>query len=493
MSSPYFSHERCGVEKAIFTLLLVVLFIAPWPLGSNRDWAWPVISVLLAIAALLYVCFYGICFTASAALRQARWAVACFLLLIIWQVLQSLPLPTAWINALSTGAAQLYLATDARLENVPLSLDAYATSLAWMKTLTYVLMFVLLLQLTTNRTRLQWLFGVVVISGLLQACYGSLMALTGASQGVFIQNNDVSSATGSFVNRNHFAGFLGLCLAMGTGLLVAKLSTTPATNLRQFARQSLVTLLGEKARLRLALAMMVIALVLSHSRMGNSAFFISLLLTSVLALVVLWWRRKRNGNRRHHRHWRPVIWLVTSLMVIDIAIVGAWFGVDRVVERLQNTSMQTESRDEVNQYGMAVLEDYWLTGVGGGAYYVVLPGYQDEKFTGFYDQAHNDYLQFAIELGVPAAIVLAMVVFLALAAALKALLLRRSTFYFGVAFAGFMAVSGLLMHSFVDFNLQIPANALYFVTALALCFIAETLESKRYHRGDVPTHGEHSS
>src|SRR5207248_2416144 len=83
-------------------------------------------------------------------------------------------------------------------------------------------------------------------------------------------------ATGTFINRNHLAGYLEMCLAAGVGLMLAELSSSRAASWRDSARHLLRTLLGNKARVRLALVVMVTGLVLTRSRMGNTAFFASL-------------------------------------------------------------------------------------------------------------------------------------------------------------------------------------------------------------------------
>jgi len=76
-------------------------------------------------------------------------------------------------------------------------------------------------------------------------------------------------------------------------------------------------------RLRLYLVMMVIALVLTHSRMGNVAFFFSLLIAGIIGLLL------------SRRAPRSTVILLTSLIIIDMFIVGAWFGIDKVAQRLE--------------------------------------------------------------------------------------------------------------------------------------------------------------
>lgn len=479
--------KSCFDERKLFGALLIILILAPLPLGSNREWAWPMLSCMIFFVSaifLYHIRIYG--FSPTAALWRARWVLYLLSAVALWQFIQIIPLPYELVSLLSPNAARAYgAAYDQVPQFIPLSLDVYATWMSCLKTLSYLLMFTLLLQLINSRHRLQWLLYTILYSGLFQACYGSFMALLRMEHGLFMANHQVMNATGSFINRNHFAGFLEICLGLGIGLLMAKLSRTSSATWKQRMRKLLNALLGEKARLRLSLAVMVVALVLSHSRMGNSAFFASLMIAGCIALAILWWRRHRGFHRHGGHSQRPVMLLLLSLIIIDLVIVGAWFGVDRVVDRIENTSVQTETRDEANEYAWQILSDYPITGIGAGAFYSAILGYQDQRVAGFYDQAHNDYLQFAVELGFPAVICLGIALFLCLRAAILAFWRRRSCFYFGVAFGGFMATLSILIHSFVDFNLQIPANALYFIVALSLGFISLTLESRRGRRKAV--------
>src|SRR5438270_5744318 len=91
--------------------------------------------------------------------------------------------------------------------------------------------------------------------------------------------------------------------------------------------------------------------------------------------------------------------------------------------------------------------------------------------TGFTRHAHNDYLQFACEFGLVFAAVLGAVVLASLWTAIRAQLKRRDPLMQGMGFAATMAIVALLIHSAVDFNLQIPANAAMFVVMLALGWV----------------------
>ena len=274
-------------------------------------------------------------------------------------------------------------------------------------------------------------------------------------------------ATGTFVNRNNFAGHLEMTLAIGIGLLVSQLQEKRARDRMEWLRNTLKTLMSSKVLLRAILAAMVIGLVMSRSRMGNTAFFSSLLATGFLYAVC---RKKLS---------RGMIILFLSLIVIDTVIVSQWFGLDKVVERIEQTRMDTELRADVNPVSLVIIGDFALTGSGAGSFYTTLPAYHDGTWRGFFDLAHNDYLQFPLEFGVPAFLLLVFSVVFGLWQAIQAMRQRRNRLYIGMGFGATMGLVALLIHSTVDFNLQIPANAALFVVLLAIGVLARHLPTPR--------------
>lgn len=449
-------------DRAIYAGFLALLLWLPLPVGSNRVWAVVLMYILLS---LLAVGWLGLWLrrrvSPGAALVGARWVVLAFVLWLIWLVLQRLPLPSGLLSWLSPRAWQAWRAVGLQ-GDVPLSLDPWAGGLFWLKSLSYLLVFFLTLVLISSRDRLQRLMLVLVLSGAFQAVYGSLMVMSGLEWGFFFEKDTGRGvATGTFINRNHLAGYLELCLALGIGLLLAGLDEGRVLGWRQRLRNWARTLLGPKLRLRVLLAVMVVGLVMTHSRMGNTAFFTSLLVAGGLWLVA-------TGRRS----WSAPLLLLGSLLVIDIFIVGHWFGVERVVQRLEQTHIQTEQRRYVAEDTLAPVRDFWRTGSGAGSFYTVYPAYRDGVVEGFYDHAHNDYLELAVETGLPGGLLLLLIALPSWWVGLQSMWRRRRRLYRGAGFSVTMAGISFAMHSSVDFNLQIPSNAALFMVLLALGWIA---------------------
>jgi O-antigen ligase len=197
--------------------------------------------------------------------------------------------------------------------------------------------------------------------------------------------------------------------------------------------------------------------------MGNIAFFTALGLAGAVALY---------SGRRFS--WRVVVFL-GSLFLVDMLILSRWFGLDRLVQRLAETNPGSEGRVWSNQYTLDYIREFPLTGSGGGSFYGVFPNFQAPTLEGFHLHAHNDYLEFAAELGIPALLVLTTFIALALHSAWRVQRDRRTALYRGAGFAVMMTLFWAAIHSTTDFNLQIPANALTFVCILALAFVCRGL------------------
>lgn len=458
--------------------LLVLVAWAPLPLGSNRTWAWTILVVGSCLLAMVWLAGYLLgSFTPTEAFRRARWALSAGVLWLFYAGLQIVPLPAAWIQSLSPLAYEAHASAANALglaigASLTISVDPHATRDFWFKTLAYGCVFSLTLLLVNTRQRLELLLRTLVISGTLQALYASVMVLSGLEYGFLIKKLvGQGTATGTFVNRNHLAGYLNLCLAVGLGLMISKLGGEAVHTWRQRLRSIVRLLLSEKTRLRIYLIVMVIALVLTRSRMGNTAFFASTLIVGAIGLMLM-----RNAPR-------STLFFLASIVALDVLIVGTWFGVDQVAKRIQQTEvtsntdnpLPTEDRDEVGRLASHYAKDYWLTGSGGGTFYVVFPTYSNRSIVGFYDHAHNDYLQLLTETGVIGLSLCSLIVLLAAMQALLALRRRNNPLMRGTAFGVTLAICWLAFHSTVDFNMQIPANALTMTIILALAWIAASL------------------
>ncbi|MDD4910688.1 MAG: O-antigen ligase family protein [Sideroxydans sp.] len=483
-------------EQRLFYGLLALLVWLPLPYATNRPWAEAIFEVAVVILAAFYLYGWrqnrvvpGAGFMSAKPVLWLLGVWSAYLLLLL------LPLPISIRELLSPDSVIQYRAAGVE-GAAPLSLVPYAGFMYWLKSVSYTLVFALVLLLVNSKQRLVILAYVLVLSGVFQAFFGSLMTLSGVEYLLFGKKEAyIGFATGTFVCRNHLAGYLEMVSAIGIGLLLA--SWAPDETIRtwkQRVRSWMRLLLSAKLLLRLMLAIMVIGLVLTRSRMGNTAFFSSMIVAGFIALLVF---RLQAGSVKQmfaKRETRSMVILLSSLFVIDLILVGAWFGVEKLAARMEQTSVEHDlGRIEVSKNTLNLLSDYPLVGAGGGSFYTVYPRYRPPTYDAYYDHAHEDYLEIAADTGGIGLALLGSMVVLSFIAALLALMRRKDALMRGMAFASMMGIIALLIHSTVDFNLQIPANSATFMVVLALGWIALGLDSQGSIKQRIKTRSQRDS
>jgi O-antigen ligase len=407
----------------------------------------------------------------------ARAAWPAWLVLVVWGLLQLLHLiamPPAWVAALSPEAARMQTMVEdlgIHRTSMTISVDPDAARISLFKTIAYIGVFFLTLNLANRRSRIKTLARVLVYVAVINAIYAVLMHLTGTDEDWFgTPMTHSQQASGTYANRNHYAAFLYMSLAIGIGLLIAGLSDRKAETWKHFVKHTIEWILSPKMLLRLALCILVIALTTTHSRMGNTAFFSSLVVAGVLGIIL------------SRRATRNTVLLLASLVAIDLFIVGSWFGVEKLAQRIEQTTQQdVQEREEPARYTIPLIKDYPVFGSGPGSFYVTFPRYRPPTVVAFFEYAHNDYAQFAAESGLLGLGLVGLFVLMTLFVALKAQWQRRDPLMRGMSFACVMGTVAILIQAWVEFNLQIPANVVLFMVLLALGWIS-LYHDRREHR-----------
>jgi O-antigen ligase len=438
--------------KTLFYHLLAIIVCLPLPLASNRPWAWSLMEA---------------------------WIFGLFAAWLLLTLRGKVSIPDYWKKCWLPFAALFSFATLTFFQLLPVnvsekhigvlnelgwnqfSLDPNATLVHLFKTLAYICLFVLTIALVNTEDRIRTILKTFFISGLFQASYGALMTLTHLEY-IFLMKkvNYIGLATGTFVNRNHFSNYLVMCAAAGTALLLIEFSLQKVASWKERIINILRFIMSKKMLLRIGIALIVVGIVLSRSRMGNTSFFISLILAGCLWMILT------------KRISRKAIILLISFIVIDLWVVGNWFGFEKVQARIQNTSSSTETRDEVVRDTLVYIKDFPAVGSGGGSYYSVYPYYKSPDVNGYYNHTHNDYLQIMSEYGLIGISFIAIFVLSSAFIAIRTMIKRKNPIMQAVSFTCLMTIFALLMHSLVDFNLQMMANAASAVIILALCWVA---------------------
>lgn len=478
------SGERFERRYAQVFAFFALTFFAPLPLASNRPWALVLLAVLTGGLWLwsMWRSERAVDIWGDHSVRLPVALLGGWLLLL---GLQQIPLPAGWFSS-QQGA--VFGHQDGLVGADILSSDGYSSRLYVLKAVLFALIFWLTLVLVNSRRRIEWLARVIVLSGLIQALAGVVMMASGATFQLFFVPMDDTRAHGTFASPDHFAGYLELTLAVGIGLMIAKLDGRAAPHWRKRLHGWLALLISGKAMLRLALIIMVVGLVASRSRMGNAAFFSSLLVVGLVTVIFA----------KHAA--RTTLMFITSLIILDVVIIGGVVGVEKVVQRIQNTNLESQAQEvAANQIAnpakivphvltqeesvehrilaarsaLPIIRDFPWLGAGGGVFQWVFPPYQPGQLLGLWEHVHNDFVEFASETGLLGFAMLAALVMHSVWCSGKLLLHSRDQLSRGMAFASLMGVISLLIHGTVDFNLQITANAMLFVMVLSLPYLLQ--------------------
>ena len=124
-----------------------------------------------------------------------------------------------------------------------------------------------------------------------------------------------------------------------------------------------------------------------------------------------------------------------------------------------------------------------ILGWGLGAFPTAYPPFQSFFSNSFVNEAHNDYAQLLVEMGSLGFLVLLWFLFLLFRAAWNKLRSGKLGINGSVGLAGILGCIGILVHSFFDFNLQIPSNAAWFYV-LAILVAAPSVSEPRF-RGSI--------
>jgi hypothetical protein len=428
---------------------VLLLLLAPLMRGGNRHAA----LIVLEWAALLVL--LGLWQARADDERHgprgaSRLLLGVLLTAPLWLALvQLLPLPSRlWFGLPGHG---IYGETLAAAEAAgrawrPLSVGPDATAASLLAGLPIMAAF--LLGWRASLAQLRLLLGAVVAMGFAQVVLGLLQFAGGPGSPLYFGVETYGPPVGSFANRNHFANYLAMALA---ALIWLAYESEREGRGRRGARGLHG---GHRAALWAGGALvLLLGILLSLSR-GAAVAGVPMAVLAFGAVVL-----RTRGLARGWRIALPaaVLMLVAAAAMIGFGTVGARLSGDQIAD-------SAGFRGLLARTSLEGALAFWPLGSGWGTYDIAYPRFQPASIAGFANHAHQDYVQFLFEGGVFFLVAAGAFAWLAArrAAVLARIAWRRQPLdreQMAAALCG-LGLAGLLLHSLVEFNMRIPANAM---------------------------------
>lgn len=409
-------------ERGILLLVLAALAFAPLAFGAVYPWTFLVVQALVIGVAALWTVRLWAGHKPKLLWPPLVWAMAAFVLY----------------------AVARYFTADIE----------YVARLELIRILLYAFLFLAVVNNLHGQDAAQTISYTLTAVAALASSYAVAQFLHHSNQVWNLISPYPGRASGTYICPNHFAGFLELVLPLTLAFLLA-------------GRVSVVT------RVVLAYATLTIvaglAVTLSRGGWVAAAAGVFMLLGFLLC-------------HRNHR-------LRAALVLLVLLAGGGFFAnhyLSKTVGYMRRISkpdaagpgvVDTASRLQMWNAGLQMWREHFWWGVGPGHYDYRFREYRPEGLQQRPEHAHNDYLELFADWGMVGGVI----VFGGIGVFIFGLVktwphVRRAENDFGTGmsnrYAFYLgAVSGLFamaVHSLVDFNLHIPANALAGVTVLAL-------------------------
>jgi len=421
-------------QKIVEFGLIGLIVFSPLPSASVHNWAVFVIQLTVLVLVMVYFLFSE---TGHPSIQKKNaWGRGKYLFIGFWGyvLFQCLPLPKSLVKLLSPGTHEFLKQCTPDFSSTKFISFSLAPSVSFKSALAllpYFLIGFLIVKTIKRRSQIVRLFFVLFLMGVFEAVYG-LSGLFG----------DLNFVSGTFVNRNHFAGYLEMMIPIGLGLILSR---------EELVKKSIASTLGLSA----GVIVMSLALLFSRSRSGV------FILVFVFAVFFVFFHKKRD------KQGRGIKVLLVSVFVI-IIILSLYIGVDSTLKRFSWDYLLKESRIDIWGETWEVFTDFPLFGSGLGTFATLYPLTEADGELIKTSHAHNDYLEFLSELGIIGMSLLVGAIAFMFVFCLSQWRKEENPLRRGLGFGGIVSVLALSLHGFTDFNLQIPSNILLFSVVLSL-------------------------
>ena len=480
------------MERTAFTIYLIILILSILLFGAMHTYVYTLMAlgVLTATVLVLIKSIKKNHRTGSHEVRFPSNSLNLgFFVFLIFLFLQIIPLPDVVLGLLSPEAAVVAgksLPASSSLAQgqvekgwFALAPYAYPVRMSIIRLTVYGLFFLGLIQVLNSKKRIDLAIWLILITGCFDALYGLIQTYSGSEHIWWFKKLAYKGdVCGTYINRNHFAGFMEMGILLAAAFAAALAPRTKKSEVTSRKKRSLRSRISEALsteeeftkRILILFSGVVlgIGVIFSASRGGMIAAAGAMFLMGLLYVF-------RKGYRRN-----GVILLFLFLLIAAYAIK---IGVEYPMGRFKSFHSTYEARTRIAGKTISMFDDYKLAGVGFGNFKYAFPKYQPvEEKKQFVRFAHNDWAQYLSEAGIVGFCLLVFGISYYVFRTIKTWKTRKDPYAVCLGVLPLVVLACMAVHSYSDFNLHIPANFLILVAIMTIGYAALHLE--RHHRRD---------
>ncbi len=415
-------------ERGILGLVLVILVYGPLALGAVRLQEFLVVQALTLGVLLLWLARLWLNPRPKLLWPPVSWAVLAFVVYAVGR----------------------YLACDIE----------YVGRQELLRILVYAALFFSILNNLHRQEATQIICFVLIFLAMGISIYAFYQFLTHSNRVWHFPIKYGGRASGTYISPNHLAGFLEMLLPLALSY----------------------TLVGRgRAIMKIFLGYAALAIIIGIAVTGSRGSWVACSLALIVLFAVLLFQRA-------HR-------LSAGLSLLVLLGGGAWAIAQtslfhsRVNQTMVGGRLNLDVRFVLWDTALGMWRDHPWFGVGPGHYDHRYRAYRPSSLQLQPDYAHSDYLNLLADWGVVGSVIV-LLGLIALGVGIRRIWkhVRRKEDEFGLSLSnkfafvlgGTIALLALLIHATVDFNLQIPANAMIAVTLVALLSSHWRFATERY-------------
>jgi O-antigen ligase len=318
------------------------------------------------------------------------------------------------------------------------SIELHSSLIALMKLANYIVVYFIIVNTIRQRDQVRRIAYTITIVGVFLALFGMIKYLGGVSPPWWDYDVKYKGMVVTFGCKNHLAGYMEMAVPITIGLLTA-------------AKKG-----WAKALCGFSFLFLCVALTLSLSRGGWMSGLFALGFMFIVYLI---------KTKARHRGL-----MVTAVAITTVVVLTVLASIP-VIERLETLTRgqdvpNWQARTAAWSGTLDLIRDHPFLGTGPGTFPIAFTPYRPVGVNARFLHTHNDYLHSISETGILTAGIILWLIVAAFWSGMRKIRATNSRLTLGITLGSLSGILAITVHSVVDFNLHIMANAIL-LTVLA--------------------------